>query len=169
MPDLNLVQLMGRLTSDPELRHISSGTAVTELRMAVNKTWSNKDGDKKEEVLYVDVTYWGKTAEIVCQYLRKGSSVYVQGSLKMDTWDDKTTGEKRSKIRVSGDTFQFLDSKPRDGGGGNQGQSQQQQPAQSRGGSPQGRGGPAQGRGPAQGQRRPDPPVEDFDDPSIPF
>jgi single-strand DNA-binding protein len=116
MPDLNRVQLMGRLTFDPELRRIPSGTAVTELRMAVNRSWQGRDGDRREEVLYIDVTVWDRQAETCCQALRKGSLIFVEGSLKMDQWDDKTTGEKRSKIRVQADRVQFLDSR-RDGGG----------------------------------------------------
>ncbi|MDR3619956.1 MAG: single-stranded DNA-binding protein [Paludisphaera borealis] len=120
MPDLNRVQLMGRLTFDPELRRIPSGTAVTELRMAVNRSWQGRDGDRREEVLYIDVTAWDRQAETCCQILRKGSLIFVEGSLKMDQWDDKTTGEKRSKMRVQADRVQFLDSR-RDGGGGGSG------------------------------------------------
>ncbi|MDG3006718.1 single-stranded DNA-binding protein [Paludisphaera mucosa] len=120
MPDLNRVQLMGRLTFDPELRRIPNGTAVSELRMAVNRSWQGRDGERREEVLYIDVTVWDRQAETCCQILRKGSLVFVEGSLKMDQWDDKTTGEKRSKVRVQADRVQFLDSR-RDGGGGSAG------------------------------------------------
>ncbi len=116
MPDLNKVFLMGRLTFDPELRRTPSGTAVTELRMASNRSWAGRDGERREEVLYIDVTVWDRQAENCCQYLRKGSAVHVEGSLRMDTWDDKTTGEKRSKIRVHADRVQFLDSRRGDGG-----------------------------------------------------
>jgi single-strand DNA-binding protein len=117
MPDLNRVQLMGRLTFDPELRRIPSGTAVTELRMAVNRSWQGRDGERREEVLYIDVTAWDRQAETCCQILHKGSLIFVEGALKMDQWDDKSTGEKRSKIRVQADRVQFLDSR-RDGAGG---------------------------------------------------
>lgn len=117
MPDLNRVQLMGRLTFDPELRRIPSGTAVAELRMAVNRSWQGRDGERREEVLYIDVTVWDRQAETCCQNLRKGSLIFVEGSLKMDQWEDKTTGDKRSKVRVQADRVQFLDSR-RDGGGG---------------------------------------------------
>ncbi len=117
MPDLNRVQLMGRLTFDPELRRIPNGTAVTELRMAVNRSWQGRDGDRREEVLYIDVTTWDRQAETCCQILRKGSLIFVEGSLKMDQWEDKTTGDKRSKIRVQADRVQSRDSR-RDGGGG---------------------------------------------------
>mgnify|MGYP001110277756 CR=1 FL=1 len=123
MPDLNRVQLMGRLTFDPELRRIPNGTAVSELRMAVNRSFQGRDGERREEVLYIDVTVWDRQAENCCQYLRRGSLVFVEGSLKMDQWDDKTTGEKRSKVRVQADRVQFLDSRrdAQGGGGGGYG------------------------------------------------
>ena len=117
MPDLNKVFLMGRLTFDPELRRIPSGTAVTELRMASSRSWTGRDGERREETLFIDVTVWDRQAETCCQYLRKGSSIHVEGYLRVDTWDDKTTGEKRSKIRVQADRVQFLDSRRSDGGG----------------------------------------------------
>lgn len=118
MPDLNKVFLMGRLTFDPELRRTPSGTAVTELRLATSRTWLGRDGERREETLFIDVTVWDRQAENCCQYLRKGSAVHIEGSLKMDTWDDKTTGEKRSKIKVQADRVQFLDSRRADQGGG---------------------------------------------------
>lgn len=111
MPDLNKVFLMGRLTFDPELRRTPSGTAVTELRLATNRSWPGRDGERREETLFMDVTVWDRQAENCCQYLRKGSSIHVEGFLRMDTWDDKTTGEKRSKVRVHADRVQFLDSR----------------------------------------------------------
>ena len=109
MADLNKVFLMGRLTFDPELRRTPTGTAVTELRLATTRTWPGRDGERREETLFIDVTVWDRQAENCCQYLRKGSGIHVEGFLKMDTWDDKTTGEKRSKIRVHADRVQFLD------------------------------------------------------------
>ncbi len=118
MADLNKVFLMGRLTFDPELRRTPSGSAVTELRLATTRTWAGRDGERREETLFIDVTVWERQAETCCQYLRKGSAVHVEGSLKMDTWDDKTTGEKRSKIKVQADRVQFLDSRRADGAGG---------------------------------------------------
>ena len=103
MADLNKVFLMGRLTFDPELRRTTGGTAVTELRMATTRSWAGRDGERREETLFIDVTVWDRQAENCCQFLRKGSAIHVEGSLKMDTWDDKNTGEKRSKIRVHAD------------------------------------------------------------------
>lgn len=121
MADLNKVFLMGRLTFDPELRRTPSGSAVTELRLATTRSWSGRDGERREETLFIDVTVWERQAETCCQYLKKGSAVHVEGSLKMDTWDDKTTGEKRTKIKVQADRVQFLDSRRSDGSGGGTG------------------------------------------------
>src|SRR4051812_37987945 len=121
MADLNKVFLMGRLTFDPELRRTPSGTAVSELRMATSRSWAGKDGERREETLFIDVTVWDRQAENCCQYLRKGSSIHVEGSLKMDSWEDKTTGEKRSKIRVTAERVQFLDSRRGEGGDGGSG------------------------------------------------
>jgi single-strand DNA-binding protein len=118
MADLNKVFLMGSLTFDPELRRTPSGTAVSELRMVTSRTWMSREGERKEEKLYIDVTVWDRQAENCCQFLRRGSAIHVEGSLKMDTWDDKTTGEKRSKIKVHADRVQFLDSRRSDSGGG---------------------------------------------------
>ncbi len=115
MPDLNKVFLMGNLTFDPELRRTPSGTAVTELRMAINRAWTGRDGERREDAVFIDVTVWDRSAENCCQYLRKGSLVHVEGSLRMDTWDDKTTGEKRSKIKVNADRVQFLDTRRGEG------------------------------------------------------
>jgi single-strand DNA-binding protein len=111
MADLNKVFLMGRLTFDPELRYATSGSAVSELRLAVNRSWTGRDGERKEESLFIDVTVWDRQAENCCQYLKKGRSVHIEGSLKMDTWDDKATGEKRSKIKVLAERVQFLDQR----------------------------------------------------------
>ncbi len=118
MADLNKVFLMGRLTFDPELRRTPSGTAVTELRMATTRTWPGRDGERREETLFIDVTVWDRQAENCCQYLRKGSSVHVEGFLRVDSWEDKNTGEKRSRIRVTADRVQFLDSRRTEGSSG---------------------------------------------------
>jgi single-strand DNA-binding protein len=118
MADLNKVFLMGRLTFDPELRRTPSGSAVTELRLATTRAWSGRDGERREETLFIDVTVWDRQAENCCQYLRKGRSVHVEGYLKTDTWEDKNTGEKRSKIKVQAERVQFLDSQRPEGTGG---------------------------------------------------
>jgi single-strand DNA-binding protein len=111
MADLNRVFLMGSLTFDPELRRTPSGTAVSELRLVTSRSWMSKEGERREEKLFIDVTVWDRQAEICCERLRKGSGIHVEGSLRMDTWEDKSTGEKRSKIRVHADRVQFLDSR----------------------------------------------------------
>ena len=98
MAQLNKVFLMGNLTRDPELRYTAGGTAVTDLGLAVNRSWTSEDGDRKDETLFIDVTVWKRQAETCCQYLKKGQPVHVEGYLKLDSWDDKTTGEKRKAV-----------------------------------------------------------------------
>jgi single-strand DNA-binding protein len=140
MADLNKVFLMGRLTFDPELRRTPGGTAVADLRMATSRTWTGRDGERREDTLYIDVTVWDRQAENCCQYLRKGSGIHVEGALKMDTWSDKNTGEKRSKISVTADRVQFLDSRKGESGGTTTGgpddeYSSNREPAARRGGA----------------------------------
>jgi single-strand DNA-binding protein len=117
MADLNKVFLMGSLTFDPELRRTPSGTAVSELRLVTSRTWTSREGERREEKLFIDVTVWDRQAEVCCERLRKGSAVHVEGALKMDTWEDKSTGEKRSKIRVQAERVQFLDGRRGDSQG----------------------------------------------------
>jgi single-strand DNA-binding protein len=159
MADLNKVFLMGRLTFDPELRRTTGGTAVSELRMATTRTWAGRDGERGEETLFIDVTVWDRQAENCCQYLRKGSAVHVEGSLKMDTWNDKTTGEKRSKIRIHADRVQFLDSRRGETGGAGSGPEDdfatRGEPAARRGGPARGNGGPGEYSGSSNGAGRP--------------
>jgi single-strand DNA-binding protein len=159
MTDLNKVLLMGRLTFDPELRRTPMGTAVAELRLATSRTWTNRDGEPQKETLYIDVTVWDRQAETCCQFLRKGSSVHVEGSLKMDTWEDKNTGEKRSKVKVQAERVQFLDSRRSDGAGGPGGMSADDEMA-----SPARDPGPRRGnaspmRGPSGGYGEPRGPI----------
>lgn len=110
MANLNKVLLIGRLTRDPELRHTPSGMAVADLGLATNRTRKSASGEKIEETTFVDVTAWGKTAELAAQYLRKGRSVFVDGFLKYDQWTTPE-GQKRSKLTVTAENLQFLDSK----------------------------------------------------------
>lgn len=105
---------MGNLTRDPELRFTPKGTAVANLGMAVNRKWTTESGERKEEVTFLDVSLFGKTAENAAQYLKKGSAAFVEGRLKLDTWDDKATGQKRSKLGVVAETIQFLSGGKRD-------------------------------------------------------
>lgn len=108
MPDLNRVYLAGRLTRDPELRYTPSGTAVCKLGLAVSRYYKGKDGERKEETLFVDVTAWDKQAEYLGQRLRQGHPILVEGTLRSSSWEDKQTGQKRSRIEVSAQRVQEL-------------------------------------------------------------
>jgi single-strand DNA-binding protein len=101
---------MGNLTRDPELRYTPKGMAVAKVGLAVNRVWRTETGEQKEEVTFVDVDIWGRTAENVGQYMRKGSPILIEGRLRLDQWDDKQTGQKRSKLGVTAETVQFLSS-----------------------------------------------------------
>jgi len=118
MPNYNKVILMGNLTRDPELRYTGSGTAIAKLGIAVNRYWRNQDGQQQEETTFVDVDAFGRQAETIGQYLKKGRPIMVEGRLKLDQWDDKQTGQKRSKLGIVLENFQFLDSRGEGGGGG---------------------------------------------------
>ena len=111
MASLNRVLLIGNLTRDPEIRYTPKGTAVAEIGIAVNRVFSGEDGEKREEVTFVDVTLWSRLAEIAEQYLKKGRSVFIEGRLQLDSWDDKQTGQKRSRLRVVGENLQMLGSR----------------------------------------------------------
>jgi single-strand DNA-binding protein len=110
MASFNKVILMGNLTRDPELRYTPKGTAVARLGVALNRVWTSETGEKREEVTFVDVDVFGRTAENVAQYMRKGRPVLIEGRLRLDQWDDKQTGQKRSKLSVVGEVVQFLGS-----------------------------------------------------------
>ncbi|HSP44399.1 MAG TPA: single-stranded DNA-binding protein [Chthoniobacterales bacterium] len=117
MASFNKVILLGNLTRDPEVRYTPKGTAVTDLGLAVNRTYTADNGEKREEVTFVDVTFWGRTAEVAGEYLTKGRPVFVEGRLQLDSWDDKQSGQKRTKLKVIGENMQMLGA-PRGGGGG---------------------------------------------------
>src|ERR1043165_4480031 len=116
MASFNKVILVGNLTRDPELRYTPKGMAIAKIGIAVNRVWTNEAGEKKEEVTFVDVDVFGRTAENVSQYMRKGRPILIEGRLKLDQWDDKQTGQKRSRLGVVAETVQFLGS-PGEGGG----------------------------------------------------
>ena len=118
MASFNKVILVGNLTRDPELRYTPKGMAVAKIGLAVNRVWRNEAGEQKEEVTFVDVDVWGRTAENVGQYMRKGSPILIEGRLRLDQWDDKQTGQKRSKLGVTAETVQFLSSGNRPPGEG---------------------------------------------------
>ncbi len=121
MASVNKVILIGNLTRDPEIKYTPKGTAVTDIGLAVNRFIpASEGGEKREETTFIDVTLWGRTAEIANEYARKGRPIYVEGRLQLDTWDDKQTGQKRSKLKVVGENIQLLGS-PREGGGGPRG------------------------------------------------
>ncbi len=113
MANLNKVFLIGNLTADPELRYTPSGTAVADLRLAINNEFTSKDGEKKSDVVFIDVVVWQRQAENCSQYLSKGRPVMVEGRLKLDTWENQQ-GEKRSKLRVVAQNVQFLGGRPQD-------------------------------------------------------
>lgn len=107
MADLNHVFLMGNLTRDPEVRYIPSGKAVADLRLAVNRRYRSSSGENREETCFVDVSAWDRQAETAGQYLKKGSSVLIEGRLKFDEWE--TDGEKRNRLSVVATRVQFMD------------------------------------------------------------
>lgn len=156
MASYNKVTLIGNITRDIDLRYTPKGTAVADIGLACNRVRTGEDGQKIEEVTFVDITLWGRQAELANQYLGKGRPVFIEGRLQMDTWTDKESGKQRSKLKVVGENMQFLGSPAGGGnqGGGNQGgqrppqqqpqggtpaqpqQYQQAPPAQAQGGSP---------------------------------
>lgn len=111
MASYNKVILIGNLTRDPEVRYTPKGVAITKLGLAVNRTWRDATtGEMKEEVTFVDIDAFEKNAETLGKYMKKGSPLLVEGRLRLDTWDDKQTGQKRSKLGVVLESFRFLDS-----------------------------------------------------------
>ena len=159
MANLNKVMLIGNVTRDPEIKYTPKGSAVTDLGIAVNRVYTPEGGEKREETTFVDVTLWGRQAEIAGEYCKKGRSIYVEGRLQLDSWEDKTSGQKRSKLRVVGEAFQLLGPRPGGGSGGSSGGDEEysERPPQRR----ETTGGFSSGRSQA-----PQPPVEEDD---IPF
>ena len=117
MANYNKVFLMGNLTRDPELRYTPGGTAVTEFGIAVNRQWKGQDGNKRDETCFVDITAWGRQAEVLSEYMKKGRPLFVEGRLQLDSWEGKD-GQKRSKLRVILEGFQFMGGR---GEGGSEG------------------------------------------------
>jgi len=151
MANFNKVILIGNITRDLELKYTPKGTAVLDIGLAVNRTYGGDSGDRREETTYIDVTFWGRTAEIVSQYCHKGSPLFIEGRLHLDTWEDKNSGQKRSKLRVVGENIQLMGGRA---GGGQPGDSQ-------------GHGGHSSNRpsSPAPQSSSPQPPEDD----DIPF
>jgi single-strand DNA-binding protein len=116
MASFNKVILAGNLTRDPELRYLPKGTAVAQFTLAITHKWKSESGESKEETSFIDIEAFGRQGEVVAQYMRKGRPFLVEGRLKQDTWEDKTTQQKRSKIKVILEGFSFIDSKGTDAG-----------------------------------------------------
>ena len=115
MASFNKVILMGNLTRDPELRYTPSGTAIAAFGIATNRRWKDQDGNQKDEVTYIDITAFGKQAEVIGQYFQRGKGINIEGRLKFDQWDDKNTGQKRNKLSVVLDRFEFIGDGQSDG------------------------------------------------------
>jgi single-strand DNA-binding protein len=168
MADLNKVMLIGRLTRDPQMKYLPSQTAVCEFGMAVGRKFKSATGEQREETTFVDCACFAKSAEIFNQYMSKGKQVYIEGRLKLDTWEDKNGGGKRSKMSVVVENFIFLGSPGDNQRGGGQPSSDGDYESQS---APQSR---APNRGPQQQRPQQQAPYDDnqgpqFQDDDIPF
>ncbi len=117
MPSLNRVLLMGNLTRDPDLRYTPSGKAVCKFGLAINRFFTGSDGQKQKKATFVDVTFWERRGEVIAEYFRKGSPIFVEGRLEMDEWENEKK-EKRTKLYVVGDAFEFLERGPKAAGAG---------------------------------------------------
>ncbi len=159
----NKVILVGNLTRDPEVRYTPKGSAVCDLGLAVNRQYSLEGGEKREEVTFVDVVLWARLAEIAGEYLKKGRPVLIEGRLQLDSWDDKQSGQKRSKLRVIGETMQLLGGR-QGGGEGDEGPSSGGGGGRSYGSSGGGGGGGSRSSAPP-----PRPAPSEPDDDEIPF
>jgi single-strand DNA-binding protein len=177
MASFNKVLLMGNLTRDPQLKYLPSQTAVVEFGIACNRKFRTANGEDKEEVTYVDITSFGKQAEVINQYFQKGKPIFIEGRLKFDSWEDKQGGGKRSKLTVVVENFQFVGGRDGGGGGGGGGGGSYDQGGGGYEDAPPRRSGPPQQRGPQRGpqqQQRPqqEPPFSEeqqFKDDDIPF
>jgi single-strand DNA-binding protein len=148
--NINEVRIAGRLTRDPELRVTPKGTPICQFSVAINRTWKDGDGNKREEVYYADIEAWGRTAENISKYFNKGQEIYVAGYLRLDQWEEKDTGKKRSRTKIVLERFEFVGGRndgANTGGGGDSAE----------------RNAPPAGRG-AYGKP---PPQDDIDD--VPF
>lgn len=105
------VTAIGNLTRDPELRVTPKGSAICQFGLAVNKKWKDDSGQEREDVTFIDVEAWGKQAEVVAKYFTKGKPIYIRGSIKQDTWEDKQTGQKKSKHKIVLERFEFIGGK----------------------------------------------------------
>ena len=116
MANYNKVLLIGNLTRDPELKYTTGGTAVGNFGLAINRTWTGQDGNRREETTFVDCEIWGKRAEAFCEYMAKGRPVFVEGRLRLDSWETQD-GQKRNKLKVVCENFEFIGGRQNAGGG----------------------------------------------------
>lgn len=122
MANVNKVILIGNVTRDPEVKFTPKGSAVTDVALAINRNYTLDNGEKREETIFVDVELWGRLAEIAGEYAKKGRPIYIEGRLRMDSWEDKTSGQKRSRMKVVGENLQLLGSRPAGAGAGGGGE-----------------------------------------------
>lgn len=161
MASFNKVMLMGSLTRDPEVKYTPKGTAIANLGLAVNRVYTTESGEQKEEVTFIDIEVWGRQAETAGQYLSKGRPVFIEGRLKLDSWEDKESGQKRNKLKVVAERVQFLGA-PRGGA-----EFKDQAPADEAPARPAGRGG--RSAAPATRDAAPPEPTPAGEDDNIPF
>ena len=134
MANVNKVILIGNVTRDPEVKFTSKGSAVTDIGLAINRNYTLDNGEKREETTFVDVELWGRLAEIAGEYAKKGRPLYIEGRLRMDTWEDKASGQKRSRMKVVGENLQLLGGRsegtgrPAPSGGGSEHESHEAPP-----------------------------------------
>ena len=162
MPNLNKVMLMGNLTRDPEIKYTPKGTAIAVFGLAINRNSTLESGEKREEVTFVDCEAYARLAEVIGEYCKKGRPLFVEGRLKLDSWDDKTSGQKRSKMKVVVEVMQLLGSRDGAGGGGGHDSTAEYADAQAP-------SAPAQRRAPAQSSKPPADPDLDATPDDIPF
>ena len=118
MASVNKVILVGNVTRDPEVKFTPKGTPVTGVGLAINRSYTRDNGEKHEEVIFVDVELWGRTAEVAGNYAKKGRQIYVEGRLRLDSWEDKASGQKRNRLKVVGETLHLLGTRPPGSRGG---------------------------------------------------
>ncbi len=168
MANYNKVFLMGNLTRDPEKRVTPTGLTIVKLGLAVNRRFTTKEGEQREETTFVDIDAFGRQAEVIAQYCTKGRPLFVEGRLKLDTWQDKQSGENRSKLGVVLENFQFLGGRGDGEGGGDSGGYEQSSPPARRSG---GDSGAASSGGSSSSSARPAnrAPADEFPEDDVPF
>jgi single-strand DNA-binding protein len=160
MANVNKVILIGNVTRDPEVKFTSKGSAVTDIGLAINRNYTLDNGEKREETTFVDVELWGRLAEIAGEYAKKGRPVYIEGRLRMDTWEDKASGQKRSRMKVVGENLQLLGGRTGGTGPSSGGEHESYESAPT--------AAPRRSASPAP-QRQVAPPPSDMPDDDIPF